>query len=100
MRIESSDIARGEPLAIRVDGQRVVTFAGETLLTAILLARGPALRVDTLGRPRGFYCNMGTCGECTVDVLTATGDRIRLRACLTPVTDGLQVMTRTPPPHE
>jgi sarcosine oxidase subunit alpha len=88
MRIER-DTQRGRPFSIRVDGHRVDTFEGETIAAA-MLQHDAAIRRGPTERRRGLYCNMGSCGECMV---TLVGSGRRVRACLTPVADGLEVAT-------
>ncbi len=83
-------IVRGAAMTLVVDGEAVRCFAGETIAAAMLANGLAAFRQDTHGRPRGMFCNMGSCGECTV---TLVADGRRVRACLTPVADGLEVGT-------
>lgn len=86
MRI--AETRRGAPLTIIVDGVAVAGFAGETV-AALMLAGGIVrFRDDRSGQPRGLWCNMGTCGECTVAI-----DGRRLRACLAAASDGMVVAT-------
>ena len=61
-------------VAISVDGRRVAARAGDPVAAALPDAR--------------LFCNMGTCCECMV---TIAGRRVR--ACLTPVSEGLAVTT-------
>ncbi|MGH6782380.1 MAG: (2Fe-2S)-binding protein [Sphingomonadaceae bacterium] len=90
MRIQT-DVERGPAITIRVDGEAVAAFAGETIATAMLAAGRSGFRVDGKGQPRGLYCNMGTCSECLV-TLNASGRRVR--ACLTEARDGMEIATR------
>jgi sarcosine oxidase subunit alpha len=93
MRI-TRNTTRGRPLTIEVDGAALRTFEGETIATALLAAGVTGFRRDTSGRPRGLFCNMGTCSECLVTLQTPDGaPPRRLRACLTLVTEGLIVAT-------
>jgi predicted molibdopterin-dependent oxidoreductase YjgC len=87
------DVVRGAPLSLTVDGQPAEAFDGETLASAMLAADRRAFRRDKSGRPRGLFCNMGVCSECLVDVATDEGATRRLRACMTPVVDGMTVTT-------
>ncbi len=84
----TQDIAR--PLTLIVNGEPLTCAAGETIASAMLASGRMAFRRDTQGRPRGLFCNMGSCGECTV-TLAPSGRRVR--ACLTEVTNGLEVTT-------
>ncbi len=80
---------RGEPVEFTFDGQPVRAYRGETLAAALLAAGVPGFRADREGRPRRPLCNMGTCFDC---VVTVDGAPL-VRACLTPVADGLDVRT-------
>nr|WP_218821400.1 (2Fe-2S)-binding protein [Sphingomonas laterariae] len=90
MRIEA-DVTRGNAITIIVDGEALPAFAGETVATAMLAAGRQVFRADTGGKPRGLYCNMGTCSECLVTIV-ASGRRVR--ACLTEAVDGMEIATR------
>lgn len=79
-----------ETVALSIDGVTAQAYAGDTLMVALLTSR------DTLrdsefgdGRRAGF-CVMGACQDCWV--WTASGER--LRACTTPVADGMSIVTR------
>jgi D-hydroxyproline dehydrogenase subunit gamma len=77
-------------IQIQVDGKPIEAYEGETIAAA-LLASG--IRIFHLSRkrkePRGLFCGMGVCYECLVTV-----DGINdIRACLTPVIEGMQVET-------
>lgn len=78
----------GQALRISVDGRVLACRPGETIAAAMLAAGIRRFRTDPGGRPRGMFCNMGSCGECTVTL----GDK-RVRACLTQVFDGMTVST-------
>lgn len=101
MRVESREpdnsIRRGPAVTIRVDGEPVEAFAGETVATALLAQGRRALRRTRRGgRPRGLYCAMGACFDC---ILTIDG-RSGTRACMTPVAEGMVVETAGPFPSE
>lgn len=83
-------VQRGEPITVTLNGQPVIAFAGETV-AAVLLAAGRRVLRHTLknGAPRGLFCGMGVCFECLVTVDGAPN----IRACLTPVTDGMAIET-------
>jgi hypothetical protein len=77
---------------LEVDGAPIEARAGDTLLTALLLA-GSRLRDSEFGDgPRAGFCLMGACQDCWV--WTVPGDR--LRACSTPVVAGMRILTRHP----
>lgn len=84
--VRITGVERGTAIRLTVDGAPVSAFAGETVAAA-MLAAGHA-RFQSGGR--GLFCNMGTCCECLV-TLVASGRRVR--ACLTEVTDGIEIVT-------
>jgi D-hydroxyproline dehydrogenase subunit gamma len=74
---------------IVVDGVEVPALEGDTLLVA-MLATGARLRESEFGDgARAGFCLMGACQDCWV--WTEAGER--LRACSTPVVDGLRIVT-------
>ena len=93
-RIERNVDRGGAALAIDVDGVPIAATAGETLATALLAAGVVALRLDRHGAARGMFCNMGTCCECMVDIVSADGNARPARACLVDVADGMSVRLR------
>jgi predicted molibdopterin-dependent oxidoreductase YjgC len=86
-RIDS--IERGAAIRLTIDGREVSAYAGETLATVLLLNGVVAFHRTKRGRPRAPFCNMGVCMECLVHV----EDAGRVRACMTPVRDGMRVTT-------
>lgn len=77
------------PVEIRIDGERFSCLGGDTLLTAMLL-HARHLRCSEFGDgPRAGFCNMGACQDCWLSL--GTGERVR--ACTTPVRDGMDVLT-------
>ena len=77
---------------LSIDGQHVPALEGDTLMVAIL-TNGRRLRRSEFGaEARAGFCLMAACQDCWV--WTADGDR--LRACDTPVRDGLSIVTEQP----
>ena len=75
-----------------LDGQVRTALAGDTVLTA-MLASGHALRTSEFGpEPRAGFCLMGACQDCWV--WQEVGPR--LRACSTPVAEGMRLRTAAP----
>lgn len=87
-------------VALQIDGEPATALAGDTLLVA-LLTNGRRVRDSEFGpgapadRTRAGFCLMGACQDCWV--WTPAGQR--LRACSTPVQEGLAVLTRPPAQH-
>jgi len=77
------------PVRLDVDGAAIEALEGDTLLVA-LLVNGIRLRDSEFGDgARAGFCLMGACQDCWV----WTADGGRLRACTTPVADGLSIVT-------
>jgi predicted molibdopterin-dependent oxidoreductase YjgC len=76
---------------ILADGRAIDVQSGDTLSAALIRAGILATRVTRGGRPRGFYCGMGLCNECVVEVDGVSS----VRACVTPAMDRMSVKTNT-----
>lgn len=80
--------ARGQAVAIAVDGEDVVAYEGESIAAALLASGRRVTRwTARLEEPRGYFCGMGVCQDCLVTV----DDAPNVRACMTPVRDGMRV---------
>ncbi|MDP6475306.1 MAG: (2Fe-2S)-binding protein [Alphaproteobacteria bacterium] len=84
----------GRPqITIHVDGEPVTALAGDTVMTALLLA-GARLREFEFGGggrrdARAGFCLMGACQDCWVNVEGGGS----LRACTSYVSEGLRLTT-------
>ncbi|PXW54224.1 (2Fe-2S)-binding protein [Chelatococcus asaccharovorans] len=76
------------PVTFTLDGLKAEALAGDTLLVAILAADGFVRTSEFGDGPRAGFCWMGACQDCWVTV----EGRGRLRACSTPVEDGMKVI--------
>jgi D-hydroxyproline dehydrogenase subunit gamma len=86
----ASAVERGRPVLLVVDGREVLAYEGESVAAALLATGQRALHTaPRRAEPRGMYCGIGLCFECAVTVDGRPG----VRACLTPVRDGLAVTT-------
>lgn len=94
-RIEHG-VTRPAPVALELDGAAVMAHPGETVAVAVL-SRAPRFRDDRSGMPRGMFCNMGTCSECTVWIAREGAGWRRFRSCLMLVEAGMRI--RTVPPE-
>lgn len=88
MRI-AQGTSRCKPVTLVVDDKTVPAYEGESVAAALLAAGIDSFRRTSKGAARGPYCNMGVCFECVVTVVGLGS----MRACATPVTDGMQVKT-------
>lgn len=78
----------GRAVTITVDGSPVEACEGESVLAALWAAGVRTLhRTAKAGEPRAFLCGIGVCFDC---VVTVDGER-SVRACMTPVADGMAV---------
>jgi len=83
-------LTRGPAVRITFDGVAVDAYAGESVAAALLAADVRALRrTRHQGAPRGILCGIGSCHDCLVRV----DGSVPVRACLTPVRDGMAVAT-------
>ena len=72
-----------------LDGEMRSALAGDTVLTA-MLASGHALRTSEFGPElRAGFCLMGACQDCWV----WQDEGPRIRACSTPVAEGMRLRT-------
>jgi predicted molibdopterin-dependent oxidoreductase YjgC len=77
-------------IAFTLDGVAAQALEGDTVLTAILVARGHLRVAEFSESPRAGFCLMGACQDCWV----ATADGRSLRACTTYVAEGMAIVTR------
>jgi sarcosine oxidase subunit alpha len=85
-------IASRKAVLFRFNGENCQAYQGETIAAALLASGIRTLRLqEERGTPRGIYCNIGHCFECRVTVDGCEG----IRACLTPVREGMVVQSGT-----
>ena len=76
-------------VSVTIDGTRHTVNAA-TSIAAVLLAQGRrAWRTTSTGERRGVFCGIGTCFDCTLKVDGREG----VRACITPVRNGMTIAT-------
>lgn len=79
-------------LRLVVDGEPLEALEGDTVMVAILTARGKLRRSEFGPETRSGFCLMAACQDCWV--WTPDGDR--LRACDTPARAGMTLLTEQP----
>ncbi|HEX7115467.1 MAG TPA: (2Fe-2S)-binding protein [Steroidobacter sp.] len=88
-------VTRPAEVSILVNGELVKAYDGESLATALIAAGTLVMSRDPSGRPKSPFCNMGVCFDCMVAIEEPGTDGAvrssRLRACMTPVREGLRV---------
>lgn len=86
-------IERGEAIRFVFDGRPIEAYRGESVAAALRAAGILALRRSPRGQaPRGSFCWMGLCQECTV-----VADGVRRPACRLEVAEGMVVLPGTVP---
>jgi sarcosine oxidase subunit alpha len=72
-----------------VDGAAVAAFPGESVAGLLARLGHRATRRTLRGNaPRGYFCGMGACFECIVQI-----DGREVQACLTDVAPGMAIVT-------
>lgn len=83
----------GPSVTVSFDGAPLVATAGDSILS-VLLSHGLVVRLHECGdEPRAGFCLMGACQDCWV----WSGHGGRVRACTTPVTDGMALFAQPQP---
>jgi aerobic-type carbon monoxide dehydrogenase small subunit (CoxS/CutS family) len=89
--LRCAGVSRGRRLTFTFDGQTIAAYEGETIAAALLAAGQRVFRRSSRGdEPRGLFCGMGVCFDCLVCVDGCPN----VRACQTPVADGMRVETQ------
>jgi predicted molibdopterin-dependent oxidoreductase YjgC len=78
-----------QPVALTVDGEVISAFRGETVLTALLAARGWIRPFEFGFEHRAGFCLIGACQDCWVRLADGTP----IRACTTFVADAMDIVT-------
>jgi D-hydroxyproline dehydrogenase subunit gamma len=88
LRIDS--IKRKQEIKLIVDGKEIKAYKGETVLAALIASGYKILKTNPVSHePRGAFCGMGICFECTMTI-----DGVpNTRACMTEVREGMIVET-------
>ena len=84
----------GPAVTLSFDGTPLTATAGDSILAALLIHGLVVRTLEFGGEPRAGFCLMGACQDCWV----WSGHGGRLRACTTPVTDGMALFTEPQPP--
>jgi sarcosine oxidase subunit alpha len=82
------DAAHGERVHLKLEGEDVAACVGESVAVALFASGERVLsRSIKYHRPRGFFCLAGHCGACLMRI----DGKPNVRACKTPVRDGMQL---------
>lgn len=84
------DMGVGRWVTIYVDGDPVPAREGEPVAAALYAVGLRTTRLSRRsGEPRGPFCMIGRCTECTMTV----DGKSNVRTCVTPVHEGMRVET-------
>lgn len=84
-------VTRGRKVQVVLDGEKIVAFEGENVVSALLAADRRHLRVTPRRQEvRGMFCGIGLCFDCVMTIDGQPG----VRACQTPVSDGMHLDTQ------
>ncbi|MGO4404647.1 (2Fe-2S)-binding protein [Bosea sp. RAF48] len=83
----------GRQATLSFDGTTIKATVGDSVLAALLESGALIRRLEFGGEPRAGFCLMGACQDCWV--WSAEGGRIR--ACTTPVSDGMALFAEPQP---
>ncbi|RKZ33640.1 (2Fe-2S)-binding protein [bacterium] len=91
MRIEKHpilDFERGKKVAFKFEGKTMYGYEGEPIAAALHDNGVKVLRYSIRhNRPRGFFCAIGRCSSCLMEV-----DGIpNIRTCITPLKEGMEI---------
>ncbi len=82
------DFGRGRLVRFFFEGEECWGREGEPVAAALHAAGIKVLRYSArLQRPRGFFCAIGNCSACLMDV----DGESNVRTCLQPLREGMQV---------
>lgn len=86
------DFQRGNPVEFEFDGMSIVGYESETIAAALHAAGVRVLNHSIHDhRPRGFYCAIGNCSSCLMEVDGVANVRI----CVEPLKAGMVVKTQS-----
>lgn len=93
-RIEAHPIltfATKRKIRFLFEGKEMEGYEGEPIASA-LVANGVTMFRESpdLHRPRGFFCAIGNCSSCFMNV----DGRPNVRTCITPIKEGMQVQVQ------
>ena len=82
---------KGEKIRFYLDGKEMYGYEGYTIAAALMSAGVTTHRhTRKKGTPRGIFCAIGRCTDC---VMVVDG-QINVRTCITPLKEGMQVLTQ------
>jgi predicted molibdopterin-dependent oxidoreductase YjgC len=89
----TGDTEQGDPVVFKFNDSDIKAYTGESIAAALIASGILSTRMSRNGMPRGYYCGMGVCWECLVDVNGTPNQR----ACMALVEHGMVVRTAVAP---
>lgn len=94
MRIDKHPVLefeKGKKITFTFDGKEYEGYEGETIAAALHAAGVKVLtHSHEKKRPRGFYCAIGNCGQCVMEVNGVSN----VRTCIEPLKEGMVIKTQ------
>ena len=95
MRIDDHPVLgkaeRGRKITLKVDGEPVMAFEGETIAAALISSGRRVFRYTKKRKePRGVFCALGRCTDCVMMV----DGQPNVRTCVTQAQDGMVIQTQ------
>ena len=93
MRIEDHPVLefkRGKKVSFTYNGEKVEGYEGETIAAALHASGVKVLSYSDRKRPRGFYCAIGNCSSCFMEV----NGESNVKVCIEPLQEGMDVKTQ------
>ncbi|HEV2555398.1 MAG TPA: (2Fe-2S)-binding protein [Bosea sp. (in: a-proteobacteria)] len=84
----------GARVTLNFEGSAIEATSGDSILAALLTHGLRVRRHEFGGEPRAGFCLMGACQDCWV----WSDHGGRLRACTTPVAEGMTLFAQPPAP--
>jgi D-hydroxyproline dehydrogenase subunit gamma len=84
---------RRDAVGFVLDGRCLTALRGDTVLVAVLTQADRLRHSEFDDAPRAGFCLIGACQDCWMHA----EDGRRIRACTTPVEDGMRLRTRPGP---
>lgn len=85
--LDISEVKQEELVSFYFEGKKLQARRGDTIASALIANGIDIFGYTEHGKPRGFFCAIGKCSSCLVEVDGVSN----VRACITLVNEGMQV---------
>ena len=84
-------LEEGKRVKIEINGKTIEAFEGEPIAAALIAAGVKTFRITKRrDEPRGLFCAIGLCTDCTMSVNGVPN----VRTCVAPVRAGMKIETQ------